>query len=70
MGKEKLEIFNTKSSIPKSIEENIFQPFISSNGEEGHGLGLYIVEYYGKTIGYEIEVKNIEKGVVSIVNFK
>lgn len=67
---KKLEILNTKSSIPTEVEDNIFEPFVSTSEEKGHGLGLYIVEYYVKLLEYKVDVRNIETGVLSTIYFK
>jgi len=59
-----LSIINYGVSIEEELLPHIFDPFVSSNSENrGHGLGLYIVDYYSKLLNYEVEVRNIEDGV-------
>lgn len=59
-----LTILNYGVFIEEELLPHIFDPFVSSNSENrGHGLGLYIVDYYAKLLNYEVEVRNIENGV-------
>ena len=61
---ETLKIVNYKAEIPVDIEENIFEPFVTSNNlEKGHGLGLYLVSYYVDLLGYKINIENCNNGV-------
>lgn len=59
-----LTIINYGVFIEEELLPHIFEPFVSSNSENrGHGLGLYIVNYYANLLNYEVEVRNIKDGV-------
>ncbi|GAA0126125.1 hypothetical protein UT300019_20270 [Clostridium sp. CTA-19] len=61
---DKLVVTNYGVNINKEILPNIFEPFVSGeSGIGGHGLGLYIVSYYSKILGYNITIINIKNGV-------
>lgn len=47
--------------IEESILANIFEPFVTGGGSQGHGLGLYIVKSYAKILKWKIAIENIEK---------
>lgn len=65
-----IKIINADVKIPKDIEDSIFEPFVSSNDtEKGHGLGLYLVNYYIELLDYGINIKNIDIGVMAEIYF-
>ncbi|MGH4120997.1 sensor histidine kinase [Clostridium sp.] len=65
-----LTIINYGAFIEEELLPHIFDPFVSGNSEKrGHGLGLYIVDYYANLLNYEIDVRNINVGVESSVLF-
>jgi signal transduction histidine kinase len=37
-------VADTGSGIPKDIRSTMFEPFVSTKGEKGTGLGLWIVK--------------------------
>lgn len=67
---EKLVIKNGPASIDEKVSDNVFQPFVSSaerNGEDGHGLGLYIAKYYADILGMDITLEEDGESVVFTV---
>ena len=53
---------NGPAHIEEALLDNIFEPFVSSNGS-GHGLGLYIVAYYASLLKADVQIYNQESGV-------
>lgn len=64
---EEISIYNEEAAIPREIEKSIMEPFVSSTESKSKGLGLYIAKYYSNLIGLEIEVKNKNKGVLTVL---
>ena len=64
---EEISIYNEEATIPREIEKSIMEPFVSSSQSKSKGLGLYIAKYYSNLIGLEIEVKNKNKGVLTVL---
>lgn len=64
---EEIIIYNEEAAIPREIEKSIMEPFVSSTESKSKGLGLYIAKYYSNLIGLEIEVKNKNKGVLTVL---
>lgn len=65
-----IQIHNRNEGIPPEILPHIFEPFVSIEAKEkGHGLGLYVVHYYCKLLGYQVEVENVFDGVETSVLF-
>lgn len=62
-------IHNTKAHIPEELLASIYEPFVSSSGK-GHGLGLYIVDYYAKHLGMQIRIENDAIGVLATLEFE
>lgn len=59
-----LRITNYGVTIDEKLLPNVFEPFVSSDeSKKGKGLGLYVVAYYGRMMGYKLQIDNIENGV-------
>ncbi|WP_455714444.1 sensor histidine kinase [Anaerosporobacter sp.] len=70
LNKSGLCIHNRCEGILLELLPHIFEPFVSSETKEkGHGLGLYVVHYYSKLLGYQVEVKNVSDGVEAYIYF-
>lgn len=54
------EVRDTGSGIPAEIKETLFEPFSSTDKEEGTGLGLYISHELASLMGGGIEVASQE----------
>lgn len=66
-----LQIINYGVTIPNDILPHIFEPFVTSNNKQkGHGLGLYIVKYYARSLNCEVRVVNIDQGVEALICWK
>lgn len=64
------DIYNSHAHIDEDLMPNIFEPFISgSHSGKGHGLGLYIVNYYANILGATVKIDNINDGVLTRVIF-
>lgn len=63
--KDEVSIFNEGTMIEPELLPHIFEPFVTSNVKErGHGLGLYIVSYYSKLLGLNVNIENTKEGVL------
>ena len=68
--KNTLHIHNRNDGIPLELLPHIFEPFVSSvTKEKGHGLGLYVVQYYCRLLGYHVTVNNVAGGVEATLEF-
>jgi len=65
-----VKITDNGSGIPHEIMDNIFKPFFSTKGKEGHGLGLWIVEREITKMDGNIEVKSDSQGTEFTLVFK
>jgi CheY-like chemotaxis protein len=54
------EVKDTGPGIPNEIKETLFEPFASTDKEEGTGLGLYISHELASLMGGDIEVESQE----------
>lgn len=54
----RLSIADTGSGIPKDLVPNIFEPFITTKGETGTGLGLWVTGEIIKKNGWSIRVRS------------
>ena len=64
-GRVVVTIADTGSGIPPAIRESMFEPFVSSKGEKGTGLGLWIVRGITQSHGGKIRVRSQDgKGTV------
>src|SRR5207302_9464137 len=59
-GRVVVTIADTGSGIPAAIRESFFEPFVSSKGEKGTGLGLWIVRGITQSHGGKIRVRSQE----------
>jgi len=64
-----VEVKDSGIGIPEKIKETLFEPFISTDTEEGTGLGLYISNELATLMGGEITVES-EVGVGSSFQVK
>lgn len=70
LDKNSLHIHNRNDGIQRELLPHIFEPFVSSETKEkGRGLGLYVVHYYCKLLGYRVEVNNVKDGVEATIYF-
>ncbi len=53
-----LVVADTGSGIPKDIRSTMFEPFVSTKGEKGTGLGLWIVKGIVENHGGRIHVRS------------
>ena len=67
---EGLFITNYGAHIDEELLPNLYRPFVSSDTrQKGKGLGLYIVAYYGRLLGMETKIENLDNGVKSSLFF-
>ena len=56
---------DTGSGIPRALQESIFEPFVSTKGSKGTGLGLWIVKGIIESHGGSISLRSrVGKGTV------
>jgi signal transduction histidine kinase len=51
-------VSDTGSGIPKEIRTTMFEPFVTTKGEKGTGLGLWIVKGIVENHGGRIHVRS------------
>jgi signal transduction histidine kinase len=72
----RLCIINYGTTIAEELLPHIFEPFVTSanvieqnssgsRGNNGHGLGLYVVAYYAKFLHCQVKIHNIPQGVMA-----
>ena len=67
---EGLFITNYGVCIDDKLLPDLYRPFVSSDTKhKGKGLGLYIVAYYGRLLGMETKIENLDIGVKSSLFF-
>lgn len=66
-GKEEIEIRDNGPGIPDDIMNKLFEPFTTKNKKEGTGLGLSIVKQFVEAHNGEIQVKNDQGAVFTIL---
>ena len=59
-GRVAVTVADTGSGIPSAIRDSMFEPFVSSKGEKGTGLGLWIVRGITESHGGKIRVRSRE----------
>ena len=65
LGSIRLLVADTGSGIPKELRKTIFEPFVTTKGEKGTGLGLWIVRGIIGNHGGKISVKSkVGRGTV------
>ena len=65
-----LFVTNYGVRIQEELLPDLYRPFISSDTKQkGKGLGLYIVAYYGRILGMETKIENLENGVKTSLYF-
>jgi signal transduction histidine kinase len=70
-GRMILEITDTGPGISEENQKQIFDPFFSTKGEKGSGLGLYITKQLVEKNGGKISVKSkLGKGTSFLLEFK
>lgn len=66
----KLIVADTGAGIPRELQKSMFEPFISTKGEKGTGLGLWIVKGIVENHGGRIRVRStVGKGTVFKLTF-
>jgi signal transduction histidine kinase len=64
-GETSLVVADTGTGIPKEIRSTMFEPFVSTKGEKGTGLGLWIVKGIVESHSGRIQVRSsIGKGTI------
>ena len=59
-----LFVTNYGAHIEEELLPDLYRPFVSSDTKQkGKGLGLYIVAYYGRLLGMETKIENLNEGV-------
>ena len=58
LGSVRILVADTGSGIPKELRSSIFEPFVTTKGEKGTGLGLWIVRGIIGNHGGKISVKS------------
>ena len=67
---EGLFVTNYGAHIEEDLLPDLYRPFVSSDTKQkGKGLGLYIVAYYGRLLGMETKIENLDNGVKSSLSF-
>ena len=67
---EGLFVTNYGAHIEEELLSDLYRPFVSSDTKQkGKGLGLYIVAYYGRLLGMETQIENLDNGVKSSLFF-
>ena len=67
---EGLFVTNYGVRIEEELLPDLYRPFVSSDTKQkGKGLGLYIVAYYGRLLGMETTIENLDNGVKSSLFF-
>jgi signal transduction histidine kinase len=59
-GRVAVSVADTGTGIPHAIRDSMFEPFVSSKGEKGTGLGLWIVRGITESHGGKIRVRSRE----------
>lgn len=69
-GQTSIVVADTGCGIPKEIRNTMFEPFVSTKGEKGTGLGLWIVKGIVESHSGRIQVRStVGKGTVFILIF-
>jgi nitrogen-specific signal transduction histidine kinase len=66
----RIAVADNGTGIPKEVLPNIFEPFVSTKGEKGTGLGLWIVKGIVENHGGKLRVRSqVGKGTVFLIDF-
>jgi signal transduction histidine kinase len=57
-GNIRVTIGDTGSGIPREVLPSIFEPFVTTKGETGTGLGLWVTSEIVKKNGWRIRVRS------------
>lgn len=69
-GRVRISVGDTGGGIPREILPTIFEPFVSTKGEKGTGLGLWIVKGIIENHGGKLRVRSrVGKGTVFLIDF-
>ena len=69
-GRVRIAIVDSGSGIPKEVLPTIFEPFVSTKGEKGTGLGLWIVKGIVESHGGRLRVRSTPgRGTIFLVDF-
>ena len=69
-GRVRIAVADTGAGIPREVLPTIFEPFVSTKGEKGTGLGLWIVKGIVENHGGRLRVRSTPgKGTVFIIDF-
>jgi signal transduction histidine kinase len=65
LGAIRILVADTGSGIPRDLQKSIFEPFVTTKGEKGTGLGLWIVRGIIGNHGGKISVRSkVGKGTI------
>ncbi|MDO4700998.1 MAG: HAMP domain-containing sensor histidine kinase [Erysipelotrichaceae bacterium] len=65
-----VRIENGPAVIEEELLETILEPFVTSfKGNSGKGLGLYVVDYFTKLLGYQFHIENQNQKVVATLYY-
>jgi len=68
-GTVRITIADTGSGIPREIQNNIWEPFVTTKGEKGTGLGLWIVKGIINNHGGSLRLRSsMGKGTVFMID--
>jgi signal transduction histidine kinase len=69
-GRVRISVADTGAGIPREILPTIFEPFVSTKGEKGTGLGLWIVKGIIENHGGRLRVRStVGKGTLFVIDF-
>ena len=66
----RIAVVDTGAGIPKEVLPTIFEPFVSTKGEKGTGLGLWIVKGIVENHGGKLRVRStVGRGTIFLIDF-
>ena len=69
-GTLQITVADTGTGIPKGLYRSMFEPFVTTKGEKGTGLGLWIVKGIVENHAGRIQVRStVGKGTVFRLSF-
>lgn len=63
----KVTFYNEKAHIPGELMTTITEPFVSTSGKKGHGLGLYLASDAAAKAGLTLTIENRGEGVLTTI---